>query len=52
VTAYLDANYRVAGTHTFERYGTTLLVRKDREPNGIYEPLGWPCYGSGRVQSE
>jgi hypothetical protein len=52
VTAYLDANYRVAGTHTFERYGTTLLVRKDREPNGVYEPLGWPCYGSGRVQSE
>jgi hypothetical protein len=52
VTDYLDANYRIAGMHTFERYGTTLFVRKDRQPTGIYQPLGWPCYGSGQVKSE
>jgi hypothetical protein len=50
VTAYLDQNYRIAGTRELERYGTTLLVRHDARPAGIYEPLGWPCFGSGHVE--
>jgi hypothetical protein len=49
VTAYIDQEYRQAGMHTFdERFGLTLYVRKDRTPTGTYEPLGWPCFGSGR----
>ncbi len=49
VTAYIDQEYRQAGTHTFdERFGLTLYVKKDRLPTGTYEPLGWPCFGSGR----
>ena len=52
VTAYLDEHYRVAGTKQFDgRFGTTLLVRRDREPTGTYAPLGWPCYGAGVVRS-
>jgi hypothetical protein len=52
VTAYLDQHYRVAGVREFDgRFGTTLLVRTDRQPTGTFEPLGWPCYGSGRVES-
>jgi hypothetical protein len=52
VTAYLDKTYRVAGTKEFDgRFGTTLLVRRDREPFGTYAPLGWPCYGAGVVRS-
>jgi hypothetical protein len=52
VTAYLDATYRVAGEKEFDgRFGTTLLVRRDRQPNGTYAPLGWPCYGAGVVRS-
>jgi hypothetical protein len=52
VTAYLEQHYRVAGTRRFDgRFGTTLLVRKDREPTGTYAPLGWPCYGAGVVRS-
>jgi hypothetical protein len=52
VTAYLDRTYRVAGTKEFDgRFGTTLLVRRDREPAGTYAPLGWPCYGAGVVRS-
>jgi hypothetical protein len=48
VTAYIDDQYRVAGTHVFdERFGLTLYVRKDRSPSGTWEPLGWPCYGTG-----
>ena len=48
VTAYIDQEYRQAGTHTFDdRFGITLYVRKDRMPTGTWEPLGWPCYGSG-----
>ena len=35
--------------HTFdERFGLTLYVKKDRAPTGTYEPLSWPCFGSGR----
>ena len=52
VTAYLERNYRVAGTREFDgRFGTTLLVRRDRQPTGTYAPLGWPCYGAGVVRS-
>jgi hypothetical protein len=52
VTAYLDQHYRVAGTREFDgRFGTTVLVRRDREPTGTYAPLGWPCYGAGVVRS-
>ena len=49
VTAYIDQEYRQAGTHTFdERFGITLYVKKDRTPTGRYEPLDWPCFASGR----
>lgn len=49
VTAYIDQEYRQAGMHTFdERFGLTLYVKKDRMPNSTYEPLGWPCFGTGR----
>ena len=49
VTAYIDQEYRQAGMHTFdERFGLTLYVRKDRTPTGTYEPLGWPCFGTGK----
>jgi hypothetical protein len=49
VTAYIDQEYRQAGTRTFDgRFGLTLYVKKDREPTGTYEALGWPCFGSGR----
>ena len=52
VTAYLERNYRVAGTREFDgRFGTTLLVRRDRQPTGTYAPLDWPCYGAGVVRS-
>jgi hypothetical protein len=49
ITAYIDQEYRQAGMHTFdERFGLTLYVKKDRTPTGTYEPLGWPCFGSGK----
>jgi hypothetical protein len=49
ITAYIDQEYRQAGMHTFdERFGITLYVKKDRTPTGTYEPLGWPCFGTGR----
>jgi len=52
VISYLDRTYRVAGTKEFDgRFGTTLLVRRDRHPTGTYAPLGWPCYGAGVVRS-
>ena len=51
VTAYIDAHYRVADTRTFDRFGTTLLVQKDRPPVGTYAPLGWPCYATGATPS-
>jgi hypothetical protein len=48
VTAYIDQEYRQAGTHTFDdRFGLTLYVKKDRTPTGTYDALGWPCFGSG-----
>ena len=48
VTAYIDQEYRQAATHMFDdRFGISLYVRKDRMPTGTWEPLGWPCYGTG-----
>ena len=48
VTAYIDQEYRQAATHVFDdRFGISLYVRKDRMPTGTWEPLGWPCYGTG-----
>ncbi len=51
IVAHLDAHYRVVGVHAFERFRTTLLVRRDRVPQSTYAPLDWPCFGTGRVQS-
>jgi hypothetical protein len=52
VTRYLDEHYRVAATKEFDgRFGTSLLVRRDRQPTGTYAPLDWPCYGAGVVRS-
>jgi hypothetical protein len=49
ITAHIDEEYRQAGTHTLDgRFGLTLYVRKDRMPSGTWQPLGWPCYGSGQ----
>jgi hypothetical protein len=51
VNAYLDREYVVAGVRAFdERFGTTLLVRRDRTPGGTDPWLGWPCFGPGEVQ--
>jgi hypothetical protein len=44
LTAYFDAAYEVAGTHTFDdRFGITLLVRSGARRAGRFEPLDWPC---------
>jgi hypothetical protein len=44
LTAYFDSAYEVAGTRTFdERFGVTLLVKRDAPRTGTYDPLGWPC---------
>jgi hypothetical protein len=52
VTAYIDQHYRVAGTHTFDgRFGMSLFMRQDRSPRGTWEPLGWPCFGTGHLGS-
>jgi hypothetical protein len=50
VAAYVDAHYRRAGMHVFDRrFPFDLYVRRDVPSRGIYRPFGWPCYGSGRV---
>jgi hypothetical protein len=50
VTEYIDREYRLFGTHEFDgRFGLSLFVRKDLTPNSTWEPLGWPCYGTGHV---
>ena len=50
VTSHIDREYRLAGEHEFDRrFGVSLFVRKDATPASTWEPLGWPCYGSGRV---
>ena len=52
VTAHIDEHYRLAATHVFDgRFGVSLFVRRDTEPKGTWEPLNWPCYGTGRVRS-
>jgi hypothetical protein len=52
VGAYLDRNYDIAGSAVFDdRFQLTLLAERTRRPQGIYEPLGWPCFGSGEVVS-
>lgn len=52
VTAHIDEHYRLAATRTFDgRFGVSLFVRRDATPTGTWEPLDWPCYGSGRVRS-
>lgn len=48
VMEYIDQHYRLAATHMFDgRFGISLFVRRDREPDRTWQPLGWPCYGSG-----
>jgi len=50
VTEHIDREYQLFGTHEFDgRFGISLFVRKDLKPNSTWEPLGWPCYGSGQV---
>jgi hypothetical protein len=44
ITAWLDEHYVEAGTHLFdERYGITLLLRKELQPTHSFPELGWPC---------
>ena len=52
VIDYFDRFYTLAGERQFDdgRIGVSLLVREDRTPSGVYQPYGWPCFGSGRVQ--
>ena len=48
IVDYIDREYRVAATHTFDgRFGMTLFVRRDRQPRNNWKPLDWPCYASG-----
>jgi hypothetical protein len=52
VTAYIDQHYDLVGTRTFdERFGISLLARRDRKPEGTYDGFGWPCFGPGTVRS-
>ena len=50
VVQYIDRQYEPAGTHRFDGRGMALFVRQDRAPTGVYESLGWPCFGPGAVQ--
>jgi hypothetical protein len=44
ITAYLDEQYQVAATHVFdERFGITLLLKRDVRPTHSFAALGWPC---------
>jgi hypothetical protein len=44
ITTYLDDHYVVAGTHVFDqRFGITLLLRKEERPIHSFAELGWPC---------
>jgi hypothetical protein len=50
ITAYIDDKYQLAGTHEFDgRFGISLFVRKDLTPRSTWQPLGWPCFGSGQL---
>ena len=52
VMEYVNVHYQPGGARVFDRrFGITLYVRKDLTPTGTYAPFGWPCYGSGTVQS-
>jgi hypothetical protein len=52
VTAYIDRHYQMAATRVFDgRFGVTLFVRRDAKPEGIWEPLGWPCFARGQIVS-
>lgn len=51
IVEHLDREYVLVGTQQFDgRFGTTLFVRRDRVPEGVYDPFGWPCFGPGTVQ--
>ena len=52
VMAYIEANYQQVGTRVFDRrFGVTLFAERRRVPTGVWDELGWPCYGSGAVSS-
>jgi len=52
VTAYIDQHYEMAASHVFDgRFGTTLFVRRDAKAEGVWEPLGWPCFARGQIVS-
>ena len=51
VTAYIDERYRLAETGVFDGFGVPLFVRRDAIPRGVWGPLGWPCYGIGRLSA-
>jgi hypothetical protein len=52
VTAYIDEQYQLAGTHVFDgRFGVSLFVRRSMTPSSVWAPLAWPCYGNGQVAS-
>lgn len=45
IVSYLDANYHVVGTQTFDRLTLQLFVAKTAVPEGEFVRLGWPCFG-------
>jgi hypothetical protein len=52
VMAHIDQEYRLADSREFDgRFGVSLFVRKDATPTGTWEPLAWPCYGTGQVSA-
>ena len=52
VMGYINQHYRLAGTHEFDgRFGVSLFARTDAAVRSTWEPLGWPCYGTGRLSS-
>ena len=52
LTAYFDAVYEPAATHTFDgRFGVTLLIRRGARTNQTFEPLGWPCFSPAGASS-
>jgi len=47
VTAYLDEQYQLVGTHGFDgnRFAIQLFARKDAFSTTRFALLDWPCYG-------
>jgi len=44
IAAYFDAHYRSVGEREFDgRFRIRLLLRKEVQSAGVFEPLGWPC---------